>query len=81
MVTMDIQSQQIMSSYAEAYQLLYKRQPKELRLLENGWVSVNGARMRATELQFLTDQLHKEYRRDLMQRRNVVQRLLNWFKQ
>lgn len=77
----DVQPQQIMSRYAEAYQQLYKRQPRELRLLENGWVSVNGARMRASELQFLTDQLQKEYQRDMVQRRNVVKRLLNWFKQ
>ena len=43
---MDVHSQQIVTHYAHAYQQLYKRSPKELRILDNGWVNVNGAKMR-----------------------------------
>lgn len=80
---MDIHSQQIITHYAQAYQQLYKRSPKELRMLENGWVNVNGAKMRISELEFLTHQLQKEYYSigATIERRSIVNRLLNWFKQ
>ena len=48
-------------------------------MLDNGWVSVNGARMRATELEFLTQQLRIEYNQHLDQRRSMVKRLIGWF--
>ncbi len=80
---MDVHSQQIVTHYAHAYQQLYKRSPKELRILDNGWVNVNGAKMRVSELEFLTQQLQKEYYslNTSLERRSVVTRLLNWFKQ
>ena len=80
---MDVHSQQIVTHYAQAYQQLYKRSPKELRILDNGWVNVNGAKMRVSELEFLTQQLQKEYYslNATLERRSVVTRLLNWFKQ
>ncbi len=77
---MDISSEKALLRYSEAYQLLYNRKPKDLRTLENGWVIVNGARMRVMELEYLTAQLQTEYRQGLEQRRNVVQRLLRFFK-
>jgi hypothetical protein len=78
---MDGASEQVMIHYAEAYLKLYNRRPKELRPLENGWVLVNGARMRLTELEYLTIQLQREFNQGSEQRRSVVNRLLNWFKQ
>jgi len=80
---MDAQSEKVISHYAEAYQQLYKRSPKDVRILGNGWVSVNGAKMRVSELEYLTIQLQQEYNqgRNLEQRRNIVNRLLKWFKQ
>ncbi len=80
---MDNYSQKIMTHYAQAYQQLYKRTPKELRILENGWVNVNGAKMRVSELEFLTQQLQKEYYSQFTaaDQRSIVKRLLNWFKQ
>ncbi len=80
---MDAQSEKIISHYAAAYQQLYKRNPKDVRILGNGWVSVNGAKMRVSELEYLTVQLQQEYNqgRTLEQRRNIVNRLLKWFKQ
>ncbi len=77
----DSASDQVLSHYTEAYQKLYNRRPKELRHLENGWVLVNGARMRLTELEYLTIQLQREYNQGTEQRRSVVNRLLGWFKQ
>lgn len=79
---MDMQSENILSHYTQAYQLLYKRTPKDIRILGNGWVSVNGAKMRLTEVEFLTTQLQLEYNQlVLAERRSIVKRLLNWFKQ
>lgn len=75
-----VQADQIMNLYVEAYQKLYNRKPKDLRPLENGWVIVNGARMRLSELQFLTAQLQHEYNQGIAERRSVVNRLLSWFK-
>lgn len=79
---MDVQSQKIVHHYTEAYQLLYKRSPKDMRMLGNGWVSVNGAKMRLTELEYLTRQLQLEYNQILLaEKRSIVKRLLTWFKQ
>lgn len=80
-VEMDLSSEKALMRYSEAYQLLYNRKPRDLRTLENGWVIVNGARMRAAELDYLTVQLQNEYNKGLEQRRSVVHRLLKWFKQ
>jgi hypothetical protein len=78
---MNVSSEQAMIHYAEAYQKLYKRMPKDLRALDNNWVVVNGARMRVTELEYLTKQLQQEYTQSLAERRGLVNRLLKWFKQ
>ncbi len=79
---MDMQSEKILSHYTNAYQLLYKRTPKDVRILGNGWVSVNGAKMRLTEVEFLTQQLQLEYNQlVLAEKRGIVKRLLNWLKQ
>jgi hypothetical protein len=78
---MEVSSEKAMMYYAEAYQKLYNRRPKDLRAIENGWVIVNGARMRVTELEHLTLQLQREFNQGLDQRRNVVSRLLKWFQQ
>lgn len=78
---MDLSSEKALMRYSEAYQRLYNRKPKDLRTLEQGWVIVNGARMRVTELEYLTAQLQTEYRQGLEQRRSIVHRLLKFFKQ
>lgn len=79
---MDMHSENILTHYTQAYQLLYKRSPKDVRMLGNGWVSVNGAKMRLTELEFLTHQLQLEYNQLVIaEKRGIVKRLLNWFKQ
>jgi len=70
-----------MMLYAEAYQKLYKRMPKDLHALDNNWVVVNGARMRVAELEYLTKQLQLEYSQSIAERRNLVNRVLRWFKQ
>ncbi len=78
---MDISAEKAMIHYADAYQKLYNRRPHDLRALENGWVIVNGARMRVTELEYLTTQLQREYNQGNEDRRSVVTRLLKWLKQ
>ena len=77
---MNPSSEQVMLHYAEAYQKLYNRIPKDLRALDNDWVVVNGARMRVTELEYLTKQLQQEYRQGLAERRSIVNRLVSWLK-
>lgn len=72
--------EKVAAHYTEAYEKLYKRTPRDLRVLDNEWVIVNGARMRVAELEYLTRQLQQEYNQGLEQRRGVVLRLLNWFK-
>jgi hypothetical protein len=78
---MEPTAEQAMILYSNAYMKLYNRRPKDLRALDNGWVIVNGARMRVTELDYLTTQLVREYNQGLEQKRSIVNRLLNWFKQ
>jgi hypothetical protein len=78
---MNVSSEKAMILYAEAYQKLYKRMPKDLRALDNDWVVVNGARMQVSELEYLTKQLQQEYAQSLAERRSLVNRLLKWFKQ
>jgi hypothetical protein len=78
---MDVPHDKVIAHYADAYQKLYNRQPRDIQDLDNGWVIVNGARMRISELEHLTRQLQQEINQDLLKRRNVVTRLLKWFKQ
>jgi len=79
-VVMSVNTEQAMLNYSEAYQKLYKRTPKDLRALDSNWVVVNGARMSITELQYLTQQLQMEYKQGIADKRNVVSRLIRWFK-
>lgn len=76
----ELQSEKIMTSYADAYQRLYNRVPKDLRALDSEWVVVNGARMRVAELEYLTRQLQAEYSQGMDQKRGIVNRLVKWFK-
>ena len=80
MVTV-ISAEKAMLDYAQAYQRLYNRRPRDLHALDHEWVIVNGAKMRAIELEYLTRQLQHEYRQRLAQKRSVVNRLLKWLKQ
>lgn len=75
---MDFGSYQIITQYAEAFEKLYHRQPRELRLVGEGWVLVNGARMRVADLEFLTAQLQREYQHSQKNRRSIVSRLIAW---
>jgi hypothetical protein len=67
--------------YAEAYQKLYKRMPKDLRALDSNWVIVNGARIQVGELEHLTARLLHEYNESIARKKSVVSRLISWFKQ
>lgn len=72
--------ERVMVRYLHVYQALYQRSPKELRDLGNNWVLVNGARMSVEELENLAVELNSEYQQALANKRSVVKRLLNWFK-
>jgi hypothetical protein len=72
--------ERVMARYLHVYQSLYQRSPKELRDLGNNWVLVNGARMSVEELENLANELNSEYQQSLANKRSVVKRLLNWFK-
>lgn len=74
-----INTERILSSYAEIYKALYRRAPSELRDLGEGWVLVNGARMTVRELELLTHQLQLEMDSDRARKRSLVSRLLGWF--
>ena len=80
-MNMNPSTNQIIQHYKQAYQQLYKRTPSEIQILANDWLIVNGARMQANELQFLTIQLRREIDREsVAQRRQTIRKLLNWFK-
>lgn len=70
----------IMANYTRAYQKLYKRTPKDLRVLDENWVIVNGARMRIMELEQLTYQLQREYDEAMGHQRRIVSKLIKWFR-
>lgn len=70
----------VISQYKKAYQRLYKRTPQYLYVLDDNWVVVNGARMRATELQYVVQRLNEEYQQEQKKRQTVVQRLISWLK-
>jgi hypothetical protein len=75
----DLRVEKAMARYQTVYVSLYQRRPRVLRDLGNNWVLVNGARMNVEELENLADQLQKEYQQVLVNKRNLVKRLLNWF--
>ncbi len=67
--------------YADAYKKFYKRLPRELRAIDHNWVIVNGARVQASELEYLTAHLLQAYNRNNVQKRSLVTRLIHWFRQ
>jgi len=74
------QAEKVVQHYTEAYQKLYQRTPRDLRILDQEWIVVNGARMRLTELEYLTNQLLQEYQQSIEERRGIINRLVKWFK-
>jgi hypothetical protein len=70
----------VMHRYAEAYEKLYNRRPRDLRAVDANWVIVNGARMRINELEILTKQLQMEYKQSLTSKKSIVSRLIGWLK-
>ena len=76
---MQITAEQAMDGYADAYQKLYNRMPKELRALDANWVMVNGACINAEELQNLTERLEQEHA-ELEGSRSLLSRLASRFK-
>ncbi len=78
---MEVNAEQAVLHYTEAYQKLYRRTPKDMRVLDHEWVMVNGARMRVAELEYVTRQLNEEYHQGLEERRSVISRLIRWLKQ
>lgn len=74
-------AERAMLLYADAYKKLYKRMPKDLRALDSNTVIVNGARIQVVELEHLTARLQHEYNQSIAQKKNMVSRLINWFKQ
>ena len=70
----------VMYRYADAYEKLYKRRPRDLRAVDENWVIVNGARMKTIELEHLTKQLQMEHKQALANRRNILGKLIKWFK-
>lgn len=72
--------EQVMHRYAKAYENLYNRRPRDLRAVDDKWVIVNGARMRVGELEHLTRQLQTEYNQTVSEKKNVLGRLIKWFK-
>lgn len=75
-----VPAEEVVAYYTKAYQKLYNRTPSDLEVLDQDWVVVNGARMRVSELEYLTHRLQQEYAQGLEERRSVLTRLVKWFK-
>lgn len=73
-------AEQVINQYKQAYQQLYNRTPQYLYVLDDEWVIVNGARMRATELQYVVQRLNEEYRQERAKQQSVIHRLISWLK-
>lgn len=74
------QSDQVIGQYKLAYERLYNRTPQYLYVLDDNWVIVNGARMRASELQYVAQRLEEEYLESVRKRQSLVKRLIGWLK-
>lgn len=79
-MAIQISVDRVISHYAAMYQKLYNREPREIRLLDDEWVIVNGARLRVIELVSLTERMQQEYEETIANKRSVVMKLLKWFK-
>jgi len=77
---MRVDVDQVMNTYSEAYQNLYQRTPKTLQVLSDDWILVNDAKMRVSELEYLTTQLQLEYNQAKRNQRSIVRRLIAWFR-
>ena len=75
-----LQSDHVIGQYKVAYERLYNRTPQYLYVLDDNWVIVNGARMRTTELQYVTQRLEEEYHETVRKRQSLVKRLIRWLK-
>lgn len=73
-------AEQVIGQYKQAYQQLYNRTPQYLYVLDDDWVIINGARMRATELQYVVQRLNEEYKEQRKKHQSVIKRLISWFK-
>lgn len=73
-------AEQVLTQYKQAYQKLYNRTPQYLYVLDDDWVIVNGARMRATELQYVVQRLNEEYDQIQAKKQSVIKRLISWLK-
>ncbi len=77
---MNLSAENVISQYKQAYQRLYDRTPQYLYVLDSEWVIVNGARMKATELQLVVQRLNDEYNQQIAKRQSIVHRLISWLK-
>lgn len=63
----------------KAYRQLYDRVPSDLRIIDQEWVLVNGARVHISDLEHLTELLNQEYQKS--KKATLVKRLVRWLKQ
>lgn len=71
-------AERAIARYSAAYRALYGRSPRELCPDREGWVIVNGARVRVRELESLAAQLEADYADTRVHRRVVISRLVTW---
>lgn len=52
--------EEVLASYCQVYEMIYKKPPGDVRALRGDWVVVNGVKMHAHELAVLTRRLIDE---------------------
>ena len=72
---------EVVVQYARAYERIHLRRPDDLRVIDHDWVILNGVRMSAAELQYLTDELRSEHDQSMAERRRTANRLVAFLSQ
>ena len=73
--------EQAITEFTRAYERLYQRWPDELRIVDDLHVILNSVRLNTSELQHLTNDLHREYSQALPERKRTMERLVAYFSQ
>lgn len=78
---METHAEQAIHKYANAYRRLYQQPPRDFHALDAAWVVIDGVQVRVSDLECLTARLECEYHEILLQKRDVVERLIEWCKE
>ncbi len=77
---METSAERALTQYVAIYEKLYARAPKDVCILSEDWLVVNGAQMRASELVHLSEQMERDYILVQARKRGISARLYAWLR-